>query len=54
MLVIASAAALVAGVVLAARADRFGARQALAETVAGALLLLGLVLIGAGMPLMYR
>ncbi|HJE24578.1 hypothetical protein [Methylorubrum populi] len=48
-----SVVSLFAGTILAAQAHRFGARTALAETVAGGLLILGLVLIGSGLPL-YR
>ncbi|MEH3118001.1 MAG: hypothetical protein PGN25_10515 [Methylorubrum populi] len=49
MLTIASAVCLAAGVGLAARAHRFGERTALAETLGGALLILGLALIGVGL-----
>ncbi|ACK81820.1 MAG: hypothetical protein ACAH20_08970 [Methylobacteriaceae bacterium] len=47
---VASVACLVAGVGLAAQAHRFGARAALAETLSGLLLILGLGLIGLGLP----
>ena len=47
---VASAVCLVTGVGLAAQAYRFGARSALAESLAGALLILGLALIGFGLP----
>ena len=47
---VASTVCLVAGVGLAAQAPRFGARAALAETFAGGLLIVGLVLIGFGLP----
>ncbi len=50
MLLIASTACLVAGVGLAVRARRFGGRAALAESAAGVLLILGLALIGFGLP----
>ncbi len=47
---VASAVCLVTGVGLAAQAYRFGARSAPAEALAGALLILGLALIGFGLP----
>ncbi|MER2248865.1 hypothetical protein ABS772_02945 [Methylorubrum podarium] len=47
---VASAVCLFAGVGLAAQAHRFGARSAFAESMAGALLILGLALIGVGLP----
>lgn len=47
---VASTACLVAGVGLAAQAHRFGSRAALAETLAGFMLILGLALIGLGLP----
>lgn len=47
---VASVACLVAGVGLAAQTHRFGARAALAETLSGLLLILGLGLIGFGLP----
>lgn len=47
---VASAACLVAGVGLAAQAHRFGARAAQVEILAGLLLILGLALIGSGLP----
>jgi hypothetical protein len=50
VLMVASTACLVAGVGLAAQAHRFGARAALAETLAGFMLILGLALIGLGLP----
>lgn len=50
VLLMASAVFLIAGVGLAAQAHRFGARVTLAETLAGALLILGLALIGFGLP----
>lgn len=50
VLMMASTACLLAGVGLAAQAPRFGVRAALAETLAGGLLILGLVLIGFGLP----
>ncbi len=50
VLLIASTACLVAGVGLAVRARRFGGRAALAESAAGVLLILGLALIGFGLP----
>lgn len=50
MVTVASLACLVAGTVLAGCAHRFEARAGLAETVAGVLLVLGLVLIGTGLP----
>lgn len=50
VLMVASVACLVAGVGLAAQAHRFGARAALAETLSGLLLILGLGLIGLGLP----
>ncbi|WP_146221752.1 MULTISPECIES: hypothetical protein [Methylobacteriaceae] len=50
VMVVASVACLAGGVALAARAGRFGQRAAGAETLAGVLLILGLVLIGLGLP----
>ncbi|WP_231345660.1 hypothetical protein [Methylorubrum sp. B1-46] len=47
---VASAVCLVTGVGLAAQAHRFGPRSALAESLAGVLLILGLALIGFGLP----
>lgn len=50
VLMVASAVCLVTGVGLAAQAHRFGPRSALAESLAGVLLILGLALIGSGLP----
>ena len=50
VMVVASVACLAGGVALATRAGRFGERAAGAETLAGVLLILGLVLIGLGLP----
>ncbi|UGB26889.1 hypothetical protein LPC10_04600 [Methylorubrum sp. B1-46] len=50
VLMVASAVCLVTGVGLAAQAHRFGPRSALAESLAGVLLILGLALIGFGLP----
>ncbi|WP_157914110.1 hypothetical protein [Methylorubrum populi] len=50
MLMVASALCLVTGVGLAAQAHHFGARSSHAESLAGVLLILGLVLIGFGLP----
>ncbi|WP_232629280.1 hypothetical protein [Methylobacterium sp. Leaf118] len=50
MVTLASLTCLVAGTVLAGCAHRFATRAALAETAAGVLLILGLVLIGLGLP----
>lgn len=49
-MVVASLACLLAGTVLAGTAHQFEERVALAESVAGGLLIVGLVLIGAGLP----
>lgn len=50
MMLATSLACLIAGTVLAAGAPRFVAHAALAELLAGGLLILGLALIGAGLP----
>ena len=47
---VASVACLATGFALAARAPRFGRSAPMAETVAGTLLILGLALIGFGLP----
>ncbi len=49
-MVVAAFACLVAGAVLAGCAHQFEERVALAESVAGGLLILGLALIGSGLP----
>ncbi len=49
-MVAASLACLAAGAVLAGFAHQFEERMALAESVAGGLLILGLALIGSGLP----
>jgi len=50
VLMVASAVCLVTGVGLAAQAHRFGARSTHAESLAGVLLILGLAMIGFGLP----
>lgn len=50
VMVAASLACLAAGAVLAGFAHQFEERVALAESVAGGLLILGLALIGSGLP----
>lgn len=50
LMFVASVACLATGFALAARAPRFGRSAPMAETVAGTLLILGLALIGFGLP----
>lgn len=52
-MIVASLACLVAGAVLAGTAHRFDDHVSIAESIAGGLLILGLALIGIGLPI-YR
>jgi hypothetical protein len=50
-MIVASLVCLVAGALLAGIAHRFDEHVSIAESIAGGLLILGLALIGSGLPI---